>query len=165
MIYEGTNGIQAMDLLGRKLGLKKGKAMMDVMGEIQKTLAEAKSIEALKSYAEELEKALKKLGEVGMTIGGKAMSAEIMTAFAYAYPFMEVVGDVIMAWMLLWRATVAAKALEKAKKKDIPFYNGQLKNIEFFTHYILPVTMGKMNMIMNMKDTVVSIDEDSFGGK
>ncbi len=165
MIYEGTNGIQAMDLLGRKLGLKKGKAMMDVMGEIQKTLAEAKSIEALKSYAEELEKALKKLGEVGMTIGGKAMSPEILTAFAHAYPFMEVVGDVIMAWMLLWRATVAAKALEKAKKKDIPFYNGQLKNIEFFTHYILPVTMGKMNMIMNMKDTVVSIDEDSFGGK
>ncbi len=165
MIYEGTNGIQAMDLLGRKLGLKKGKAIMDVMGEIQKTLAEAKSIDALSGYAAELEKALNKLGEVAMTIGGKAMSAEILTAFAHAYPFMEVVGDVIMAWMLLWRAATAAKKLEKAKKKDIPFYQGQLKNIEFFTHYILPVTMGKMNMIMNMKDTVVSIEEDSFGGK
>ena len=100
-----------------------------------------------------------------MTIGGKAMSAEILTAFAHAYPFMEVVGDIVMAWMLLWRAVVAAQKLEKAKKKDIPFYQGQLKNIEFFTHYFLPITMGKMNMIMNMKDTVVNLDENSFGGK
>ncbi|GAB6162916.1 acyl-CoA dehydrogenase C-terminal domain-containing protein [Desulfothermus naphthae] len=165
MIYEGTNGIQAMDLLGRKLGLKKGKAFMDVMGEIQKTVAEAKAIDALKPFAEELEKALNKLGEVAQTIGGKAMSAEILTAFAHAYPFMEVVGDVVMAWMLLWRAVVAVKALEKAKKKDIAFYNGQIKNIEYFIYSILPITMGKMNMILNMKDTVASIDEDSFGGK
>jgi len=165
MIYEGTNGIQAMDLLGRKLGLKKGKAIMDVMGEIQKTLGEAKQLEPIKSYAEELEKALNKLGEVGMAIGGKAMSAELLTAFAHAYPFMEVVGDVIIGWMLLWRAVVAAQKLEKAKKKDIAFYQGQIKNIEFFTHYFLPITMGKMNMILNMKDTVVTIDENSFGGK
>ena len=42
MIYEGTNGIQAMDLLGRKLGMNKGKPIMDLMVEIQKTIARAK---------------------------------------------------------------------------------------------------------------------------
>jgi alkylation response protein AidB-like acyl-CoA dehydrogenase len=44
MIYEGTNGIQAMDLLGRKLGMKKGKPIMDLFGEIQKTIADAKKL-------------------------------------------------------------------------------------------------------------------------
>ena len=44
LIYEGTNGIQAMDLLGRKLGLNKGKAVMDLFGEIQKTINGAKEI-------------------------------------------------------------------------------------------------------------------------
>jgi hypothetical protein len=45
MIYEGTNGIQAMDLLGRKLGMNKGKPIMDLMVEIQKTIAQAKAID------------------------------------------------------------------------------------------------------------------------
>jgi alkylation response protein AidB-like acyl-CoA dehydrogenase len=44
MIYEGTNGIQAMDLLGRKLGMKKGKPIMDLLGEIQKTIGDAKKM-------------------------------------------------------------------------------------------------------------------------
>jgi hypothetical protein len=80
MIYEGTNGIQAMDLLGRKLGMNKGKPIMDLMGEIQKTLARAKEIDALQDYAAKLEKALNRLGEVAMHLGATAMSPKVMSA-------------------------------------------------------------------------------------
>jgi alkylation response protein AidB-like acyl-CoA dehydrogenase len=166
MIYEGTNGIQAMDLLGRKLGLNKGKPIMDLMGEIQKTLAQAKGIEALKPMAASLEAALNKLGEVAMHLGGKAMSPEVLTAFAYAYPLMEVSGDVVLAWLLLWRATIAARKLEKgAKKKDLAFYEGQVKSAEFFTQTVLPVTQGKMRSILATNSAVIDISEDGFGGK
>jgi len=89
-----------------------------------------------------------------------------MTAFAFAYPFMEVAGDVIFSWMLLWRATIAAEKLENgAKKKDRAFYEGQLKSAEFFTHTVLPTTLGKMDAILNSNSSVVDISEDSFGGK
>ncbi len=166
MIYEGTNGIQAMDLLGRKLGLNQGKPIMDLMGEIQKIIADAKGLEGLETFGIKLEEALNKLGEVAMHMGTTAMSPDVLTAFAFAHPFMEVCGDVIMAWMLLWRATLAAKKLaDGAKKKDKVFYEGQLKSAEFFIFSILPITFGKMEAILATNSAVIDIAEDAFGGK
>jgi alkylation response protein AidB-like acyl-CoA dehydrogenase len=165
-IYEGTNGIQAMDLLGRKLGLNKGKPIMDLMGEIQNTIAAARTHAKVEAYAGKVEAALNKLGEVALHLGKMAMSPELMTAFGHAYPFMEVSGDVVMSWLLLWRATIAAEKLENdAKKKDAVFYEGQLKSAEFFVHCMLPVTLGKMEAILATNSAVVDIAEDSFGGK
>ena len=165
LIYEGTNGIQAMDLLGRKLGLNGGKPIMDLLGEMQKTIAQAKSVEAVKDHAVKVEEALNKLGEVALHMGQTAMSPKVLNAFAFASPFMEATGDVVFAWMLLWRATVAATSLEKgAKKKDISYYEGQLKSIEFFAHSILPITHGKMAAILTTNGAAIEISEASFGG-
>ncbi len=164
MIYEGTNGIQSMDLLGRKLGMKKGKLVMDLMGEINAVINDGKQNEETKEYAEALEASLNKLGEVAMHIGKTAMSEKVLTAFAYSYPFMEVCGDVVMAWMLLWRANIAVAAKEKAKKKDLPFYNGLVRSAQFFTKTVLPTTEGKMNAILATDSAAIDIDEESFIG-
>ncbi len=165
-IYEGTNGIQAMDLLGRKLGMNKGKPIMDLMGEIQGTIAAARANARLEDCAGKLEAALNKLGDVALHLGKTAMSPQAMAAFAHAYPFMEVAGDVVMVWLLLWRATIAAEKLDNgAKKKDTLFYEGQLKSAEFFANCMLPVTLGKMNAIQATSSEAVDISEDSFGGK
>ncbi|MGA8281491.1 MAG: acyl-CoA dehydrogenase [Desulfobacterales bacterium] len=165
MIYEGTNGIQAMDLLGRKLGLNQGKPIMDLLGEIQKTLARAKGVERLKGLADRVEKAVNRLGETALHLGQTAMSPKVLNAFAFAHPFMDVCGDVILAWLHLWRATVAVAALEKgAKKKDAAFYEGQVKSTEFFIHTILPVTHGKMKAILETNGAAVEISDAAFGG-
>jgi alkylation response protein AidB-like acyl-CoA dehydrogenase len=165
MIYEGTNGIQAMDLLGRKLGLNQGKPIMDLLGEIQKTLARAKGVERLKGLAARVEKAVNRLGETALHLGQTAMSPKVLNAFAFAHPFMDVCGDVILAWLHLWRATVAVAALEKgAKKKDAAFYEGQVKSAEFFIHTILPVTHGKMKAILETNGAAVEISDAAFGG-
>jgi hypothetical protein len=165
-IYEGTNGIQAMDLLGRKLGLNKGQPIMDLMGEIQVTIARARANARLEACAGKLEAALNKLGDVALHLGKTAMSPQVMAAFAHAYPFMEVSGDVVMAWQLLWRASIAAEKLDNgAKKKDATFYEGQLKSAEFFANWILPVTLGKMNAILATSSEAVDMSEDAFGGK
>ena len=165
MIYEGTNGIQAMDLLGRKLGLNQGKPIMDLLGEIQKTIAEAKQIEVTANLAEKLESAVNRLGEAALHMGQTAMSPKVLNAFAFAHPFMEASGDVLLGWMLLWRAVISAQALEKkVKKKDIAFYNGQLKSAEFFINTILPITHGKMKAVLATDGAAVEIEEASFGG-
>jgi alkylation response protein AidB-like acyl-CoA dehydrogenase len=165
MIYEGTNGIQAMDLLGRKLGLNKGKPVMDLLGEVQKTIAMTKDAKGLEDLAAKMEKIVDKLGEVALHMGMTAMSPKVMNAFAFAHPFMEVCGDVVMAWMLLWRAVIASKKLENgAKKKDAAFYQGQIKSAEFFIYSILPITFGKMKAILATNGAAVEITEDSFGG-
>ena len=166
-IYEGTNGIQAMDLLGRKLGMNKGKPIMDLLGEVQQTITAAKSISSLQDVSAKVEAAVSKLGEVALHIGQTGMSPDTrMIAFAHAYSFMEVFGDVVFAWLLLWRASIAAQNLENgARKKDVAFYEGQIKSAEFFAHSILPISLGKMNVILAADSTVVDISEDAFGGK
>jgi hypothetical protein len=166
-IYEGTNGIQAMDLLARKLGMNQGKPVMDLLGEIQQTLAAAKAISSLTDTAAKVEAAVNKLGEVMMHIGQAAMAEDTrMTAFAHAYSFMEVCGDVVFAWLLLWRASLAAQNLENgARKKDVAFYEGQIKSAEFFVNSILPVSRGKMNVILAADNAAIDISADAFGGK
>ncbi len=166
-IYEGTNGIQAMDLLARKIGMHKGKPVMDLLGEIQQALAAAKALPRLEGIAAKVEGAVNKLGEVMLHIGQAAMSVDTrMGAFAHAYSFMEVCGDVVFAWQLLWRATLAAQRLENgARKKDVAFYEGQIKSAEFFTHSVLPISTGKMNVILTANTATVDISEVAFGGK
>ncbi len=166
-IYEGTNGIQAMDLLARKIGMHKGKPVMDLLGEIQQALAAAKALPRLEGMAAKVEGAVNKLGEVMLHIGQAAMSVDTrMGAFAHAYSFMEVCGDVVFAWQLLRRATMAAQRLENgARKKDVAFYEGQIKSAEFFTHSVLPISTGKMNVILTANTATIDISEDAFGGK
>jgi len=165
-IYEGTNGIQAMDFLARKLFLNKGQSFKDLIGEIQKTIDKAAGMDNLKGLALNLDKALGQLKEVAQNIGAVLRSENMMTAFANATPFLDVTGDVIMAWMHLWRAVVAIEKLEqKPKKKDLEFYNGLLKSAQFFINTILPVSRGKMDVIITNDTTVNDISEAAFGGK
>jgi hypothetical protein len=95
-----------------------------------------------------------------------ARSEKMLNAYAAAYPFMEVTGDAVMAWMLLWRAAIAGRKLaEGAKKKDVAFYEGQIMSARFFINNFIPVTLGKMTAILANDGTVVEISEDAFGGK
>jgi len=164
-IFEGTSGVQAMDLLARKLGMKKGQVFINFLTEIQKTVAAAKKIEGLTELAEKLEALANRLGETAMNLGGKAMSLEFKTAFAHSVPFLETVGDTIMAWMLLWRASTASHQLGNgAKAKDVVFYQSQLKTVEFFMKTIIPVTMGKLDAIKGFCSAAIEIDDAGFGG-
>jgi hypothetical protein len=94
------------------------------------------------------------------------MYGNLMNASAFAVPFMEVCGDVVMAWMLLWRAQVAAEALEAgAKDKDAAFYEGQIQGADYFTAVVLPRTLGRMEAILGGCDVVNAMDDDAFGGR
>lgn len=164
-LYEGTNGIQAMDLLGRKLGLNNGKVFMNLLNQMNETINKAKTIDSIKSIADETQIAVNRLGELAMIIGKRAASAEFKTAFAHATPFLNATGDVVMAWMLLWRAQVAAtKLADGAKQKDVAFYEGQIKSADFFINTVIPGTLGIMNSIERGSNAAIEIDEASFGG-
>jgi hypothetical protein len=74
-------------------------------------------------------------------------------------------GDVVMGWMLLWRAAIAAEKLQAgAKKKDRAFYEGQATTARYFINNVLPVTRGKMNAIQGLDDAVMAMPEVGFGG-
>ncbi len=161
-IYEGTNGIQAMDLLGRKLGLKKGKPCMDLLEEMNKTIADAKKITILKDMALKMEGAVHSFGETAMHMGMTAISEKVLDAFAIAHPFLDVTGDVCLAWLELWRAVVAAGKIEKAKKKDQAFYQGQIKTAEYFINFVIPSTMAKMETLRHNVPSIMEMPDAAF---
>ncbi len=179
MIYEGTNGIQAMDLLGRKLGMKKGKSFGYFIELIQNTINEAKTVKGVEQITAKMEIALDKLVSTAKIIGDRSRSADMVNAYSFAHPFLEVTGDITMAWMLLWRASVAApKLTQKAgsidrtaikdaadKNRDAAYYTGQIITAEFFINTILPATLGKMDAIVEGDRSVEDMPEVSFGSK
>lgn len=165
-IYEGTNGIQAMDLLGRKLAMKKNKLFMDLVGEIKQTIADAMADNGLNSMARAVENAVDQWKEIAMQMERSAKGDEVLNAYSFATPLLEVTGDVIMAWMLLWRAVVAGEKLNTAsRKKDVEFYKGQLSSAEFFIKSFLPLTLGKMASIREFSNAAIEISDNAFGGK
>jgi alkylation response protein AidB-like acyl-CoA dehydrogenase len=175
-IYEGTNGIQAMDLLARKLAMKKGKVFMEFLAEVNSRAAAAKKFPALADMAARLEKSVARLSEVAMHIGATAMSEKVKVAFAHSKPFLDAMGDVVMAWMLIWRATVAAQKLqglvgdaqgaeriEKIKKnKNAAFYDGQIKTAQYFINVVLPMTNGVFDSIAGSDSAIIDMLEESF---
>jgi alkylation response protein AidB-like acyl-CoA dehydrogenase len=163
-IYEGTNGIQAMDLLGRKLGLNQGQAFMDLVSDVEQTIAQAQKDAELASLAGILETTVHHLKETAGKLAGDLGSKHILTAFAHAHPFLDVTGDTLMGWMLLWRAVIAAQKLsDNPKKKDAAFYQGQITGARFFIRTVLPVAQAKMAVIQAGDTSALDMADAAFG--
>ncbi len=175
-IYEGANGIQAMDFLGRKLTMDKGAFLDSLIREIRASAQKAMETDGLEELGEKVMTAAQFLDSTCKATAGNIKSPDFKSAFAFSHPLLEAAGDVAMAWMLLWRAQAAHPALEKLLKsskensldkilssnKNAAFYHGKITTAEFFIHTLLPVTMGKLDAIMVGKHPGVTIHENSF---
>jgi alkylation response protein AidB-like acyl-CoA dehydrogenase len=165
-IYEGTNGIQAMDLAARKLGMKNKRLFDVLLAQIRTTIARARKIPALADLAQTLEQAVVTLADTADTLLAALGDDRALTGFAFAGPFLEVTGDLIMAWMLLWRAVAAKeKTAAESNGKNNDFYDGQIHSARFFMACQVPVTLGKMASIRAMCPAAVQIRNTSFSGK
>jgi len=164
-IYEGTSGIQAMDFLARKLGKQNGRIFGAFIKEVLKTSDSAKKIDILADLGARLEKTANRLSEVASFMGKTVASSRFRVAFAHSLPFLEAMGDTIMAWMLLWRAVVASEKLTgNPKKKDEIFYRGQFKTAEFYIRTLLPAGLGVMSAILDNSDAAIEIEDHAFCG-
>jgi len=172
-IYEGTNGIQAMDLLGRKLPMAGGKVFESLIARMAPAADEAMAIESLKPYAEKFEQAKGEFVKAVQYMGGQAASKDFMVAFAKATPLLEVCGDMILAWMLLWQAASAEKKLvgmagggdRKALVKEndeAAYLDGKVQSARFFIGSELGRTRGKIMALHSDETAALEIAEESF---
>lgn len=138
-IHEGTTGIQAMDLLGRKVVMKNGQASILFMQELMAAVEQAKATEPLAQMAEDLEATVLKLQEVTGGLTAVAMEGRIEAFLADATPFLELFGVVTLAWIWLRQAIVAQRALAAAAAGDeAAFYRSRLHTARYFFAYELP---------------------------
>lgn len=153
-IYEGTTGIQAQDLLGRKMTMKGGKPAQLLFGEVAKTIAEAETHEDLKAYAKLLKGELVRLQEVTMSLMPYAMQGDIERFLMDATLYMEMFGIITVAWQWLKQGIVAKNALliKNPEGDELAFYESKIHTMKFFFHYEVPKTLG---LAVRLKDTEV----------
>ena len=159
-IYEGTTGIQSLDLLGRKIVMNQGSAMRLLTREIISTIKESGDIPELKEYAEQLKGASKTLEDSLMFLLQFAMSGEHERYISDATPFMELMGNVVIAWQWLKMGIVAHQKLqsEDAAFSD-SFYQNKLHTMRFFFKYELPKVTA---LAQTIKSTDVLTIVDGF---
>jgi butyryl-CoA dehydrogenase len=162
-IHEGTTGIHGLDLLGRKIMMKGGKAYNLYLEEVQGTLREAEKFEELQSYTPKLKESLEMLQKVTahlMEVGRKE-TPELFLADATLY--LEFFGIVSVAWQWLVQATVVVKAMKKSPDgAETNFYTGKFFAFRFFFEYELPKIAGLAKRLMNSDGLTVEIKSDYF---
>jgi butyryl-CoA dehydrogenase len=137
-IYEGTTGIQSLDLLGRKVLLKDGKAMQLLAREIQQAISEALTYEELKPYAQQLAGKLKEAQSILDFLLPFAMKGQFERFLSDATLFMDYMGTLVIGWQWLKMGTLAKQALLSADTTYTQeFYQSKLHTMKFFFKYEL----------------------------
>jgi len=174
-IYEGANGIQAIDLLFRKLLADKFVHFSELMKQIDQTIIVAGSISSLESCANAVKDIKDKLEQVVTHLIALAEAKNMPSLYAKAAPLLETIGDVILGWMHLWQLTIAYPRLKEldgeetepetlCKKKDGAFYYGKVACARFYIETLLKRTDGKISELRSDADPVVYMFDKSFSG-
>jgi butyryl-CoA dehydrogenase len=159
-LYEGTTGIQSLDLLGRKIVMKNGASMKHLTSEIITTIKAASNYDDLKPYADKLKAASKTLEEVLMHLLQYAMSGEHERYIADATIFMDMMSNVVISWQWLKMATVAKTALVTGNLINTEeFYINKIHTMKFFFKYELPKNNGYKETLMH-SDSLTILEEN-----
>jgi alkylation response protein AidB-like acyl-CoA dehydrogenase len=160
MIYEGANGIQALDLVGRKLGKDGGRAVMAFFKEVQSYLNERTDNDAMNPYLRPLGQSLAHLQQATMWFMQNAISKPD-NAGAGAYDYMHMFGLVAMGYM--WcRMVEAAQAKLAAGDESAEHANSKLVTGRFFMQRVLPETAAQLARIEAGAATVMELPAEAF---
>ena len=162
-IHEGTTGIQAMDLLGRKVIMHNGQAFMLFSAELQATISTAAGFPELREFSQQLKDALSSLQEVTKHLLEIAQKKNPEYFLADATLYLESFGIVAIAWQWLLQGIAIQKALNNgAKKKDLNFYHGKMFALRYFYAYELPKTLGLAKRLMQADGITIEMRTDLF---
>jgi 3-(methylsulfanyl)propanoyl-CoA dehydrogenase len=157
-IYEGANGIQALDLVGRKLGKDGGRAIMAFFNEVQTYLKERTNNDAMNVYLKPLGQSLAHLQEASMWFMQNAM-AKPDNAGAGSYDYMHLFGLVALGYM--W-CLIAEAALARKGNGAAPGMDAKLVTARFFMDRLLPETATRLARIKAGSGSTMELPDDAF---
>jgi 3-(methylsulfanyl)propanoyl-CoA dehydrogenase len=161
MLYEGANGIQAMDLVGRKLGKDGGRAVLAFFNEVTGFLKENASDESLAGLLNPVETALGHLQQATMWFMQNAL-ARPDNAGAGATDYMHMFGLVALAYMWARIATAAQAKVKAGAEGEAARMEGKLATATFFMQRMLPETGAQLARITSGADSVMALPAEAF---
>ena len=160
-IFEGTNGIQALDLFGRKIRMREGAALKTLLSRMRGDVDEAGKVPELADYADDVSEAIAALEAITRELLEQVSSGDAYSAYSWATSYLEIFGDIVLGWMFLWQARVACEKGEESSGDD-PFYASKLHTARFYVGSILPLVHGKIEAIRKNEQAFSSMDEAMF---
>jgi len=177
-IYEGANGIQALDLIGRKLGMKKGTYFMNMLGYMGSIVNKYRDTDGLKDLADATQAGVNTMADLALYFARCGKEGKFLVPVNNAYPFLMLMGKVVSAWFLFWQAGVAKQKLDALAKavgidpsdkaglakssKDAAFYLGKISGAQYYIMNVLPEIDGTVKAIKNEDMSILEIPEESF---
>lgn len=178
-IYEGTNGIQALDLVGRKLGQRKGANVMNMAGLIQKTIAKAKAVPEFAKTTAYMEEASNALIDLAMFFAGAGKAGDFLAPIYNACKFLEIMGDVVVGNFLLDAAVIAQEKLNamyeakglttigkqkgfQREDQEAAFYAGKVASAKFFANENLTTVKARCQAIKDGDKSALELVDLGF---
>jgi alkylation response protein AidB-like acyl-CoA dehydrogenase len=156
MIHEGTHGIQAADLLGRKVRMEGGKGMQLLAARMQATAQRASFVPHLQAHAKAL---LQALSDVGKATQAAWATGDPTEALANAVPYMQAFGHTVIAWIWL---DVAESIKPSNDAKTIAMNDGRIAGTRFFFQYELPKIGAWLSVVESRDMTCAHLSEEAF---
>ena len=161
MIYEGANGVQALDLVGRKLASNGGRAVFAFFKEVDDFVAANEGNDKLRDYIEPLKVARKRLEEATMWFMENAL-ANPDNAGAGSTPYMHLFGITGIAFMWAMMARVALEKLDAGAGDEAGFYETKLKTGLFYMQQSVPETAMQLERVRAGASSMMSLAADDF---
>lgn len=158
-IYEGTNGVQSMDLLGRKVLMDGGERLQMVGGVIEGFLKQHGSNPAIAAYAPALAKVLQQLGGLAQELGQRAKEnpAEVGAA---ATDFLRVTGHALFGYLWCQAAVIAQAELDAGN--DPEFHTAKLQTARFYFERLFPEAQLHLKLAQVSAESVMALEEAAF---
>jgi alkylation response protein AidB-like acyl-CoA dehydrogenase len=159
-IYEGTNGIQALDLIFRKLPLDSGQAMQRLLGDVNSVIEEmSQAGDVLSSMSEKLKIEVDKLSEVTLWLGSKMLEGELVDASAGASPYIKMFGQVLGGYYMGKAALLATKKYDETGDE---YYAEKITLSKFYIEQLLPLASGYASAVTAGKEDLYNIKAENF---
>ena len=160
-IHEGTHGIQAMDLLGRKVLMDGGSGLKLLAREMRQTIAAANAQEGLREHATALAGALEAVAETTRVLAA-ALAKDSQAGLANASVYLEMFGHTVVGWLWLRQALAASHGLASGDAADADFYRGKLQSCRYFFRWELPKTEPQHALLRALDDTCLTMADGWF---
>ena len=161
-IHEGTNGIQSLDLLARKVVMNNGSALKQLSALIQATCKQAAAHAELNELREPLEKLLAHLGKVTVALLGDLGQGKVNEALANSALYLKAFGHMVIGWRWLQQAVHAQQGLSKGVETDVAFYQGKLQAARYFLLWEVPSCHHDLNVLENRDATCLDMQDEWF---
>ncbi len=169
-IHEGTNGIQSLDLLARKVPMAEGRAFRILMEEMAATVRRAGTDETLREAAGSLEAAANLLSRTTIRLMKLLHEGRVEAATANSWRYLQIMGHIVVAWGWLRQGLAARAGLQRLEAEgngtsageERAFYEGKLAAMRFFFAHELPLVGPWAAFVAECEDAHLSIPDEGF---